>query len=271
MKKPRRKRKRGKAKQQAIPNVSNISSNVTTPSAPALATSESTVTPLNAHPSPERALPPPKSASEASLTRDSSCVDLQTCSDVQYEVRDGVHGVSYLFSSDEGTGWTPVVGRRQKRKAVPDFVRRRFPPGHPIHRSNSDSDSGSEDPDLDTVIPTRASVDVQFKVIDNTPGLAVKTQNTLSWTLIATMQDKSQTEKVTFKLADFRTRVHACISIYRYFMYPLLKCINYYSKKIYYTPSGKKKNNKVMLRKATKVHVYLQCFSLSLSKPERTS
>ena len=28
---------------------------------------------------------------------------------------------------------------------------------------------------------------------------------------------------------------------------------------------------KWMLRKATKVHVYLQCFSLSLSKPERTS
>ena len=98
MKKPRRKLKRGKAKQEAIPNVSNISSNVTTPSAPALATSESTVTPINAHPSPERALPPPKSASEASLTRDSSCVDLQTCSDVQYEVRDGVHGVSYHFN-----------------------------------------------------------------------------------------------------------------------------------------------------------------------------
>ena len=38
-------------------------------------------------------------------------------------------------------------------------------------------------------------------------------------------QDKSQTEKVTFKLADLRTRVHACISIYCYFMYPLLKCI----------------------------------------------
>ena len=41
-----------------------------------------------------------------------------------------------------------------------------------------------------------------------------------------------------------------------------------------YTPSGKKKKKKysiVMLRKATKVHVYLQCFSLSFSKPERTS
>ena len=61
------------------------------------------------------ALPPPKSTSEASLTRDSSCVDLKTCYDVQYEVRDGVHGVSYHFSSDEGMGWTLVVGRRQKR------------------------------------------------------------------------------------------------------------------------------------------------------------
>ena len=89
-KKPRRKRKRGKVKQQAIPNVSNMSSNVTTPSAPALATSESMVTPINAHPSPERALPP-KSTPEASLTRDSSCVHLKTCSDVQYEVSEGVY------------------------------------------------------------------------------------------------------------------------------------------------------------------------------------
>ena len=40
------------------------------------------------------------------------------------------------------------------------------------------------------------------------------------------------------------------------------------------TPQVERKKNKVMivmLRKATKVHVYLQCFSLSLSKPERTS
>ena len=36
-----------------------------------------------------------------------------------------------------------------------------------------------------------------------------------------------------------------------------------------YTPSGKKK--KEMLRKATKVHMYVQCFSLSFSKPERTA
>ena len=41
------------------------------------------------------------------------------------------------FSSDEGTGWTPVVSRRQKRRPVPGYVRRRFPPGHPTHCSNS--------------------------------------------------------------------------------------------------------------------------------------
>ena len=42
--------------------------------------------------------------------------------------------------------------------------------------------------------------------------------------------------------------------------------------KIIYTPSGKKKKIKYSnVEKATKVHVYLQCFSLSFSKPERTS
>ena len=37
------------------------------------------------------------------------------------------------------------------------------------------------------------------------------------------------------------------------------------------TPQVENKVMIVMLRKATKVHVYLQCFSLSLSKPERSS
>ena len=96
-KKPRRKQKRGKAKQQAIPNVSNIHSNVTTPSAPGLATSESTVMPTLAL----SVLFLLQSLHlRQVLTHDSSCVDLQTCSDVQYEVRDGVHGVSYHFSND---------------------------------------------------------------------------------------------------------------------------------------------------------------------------
>ena len=40
--------------------------------------------------------------------------------------------------------------------------------------------------------------------------------------------------------------------------------------KTYYTPSTKIKMDEGMLRKVTKVHVYVQCFSL-FSKPERTS
>ena len=115
-KKPRRKQKRGKAKQQAIPNVSNIHSDVTTPLAPALATSVSTVTSINARPSPERALPSSKSTSEAGLTHDSSCVDLKTCSDVQYEVRDSVHGVSYHFTNDEGSYWLDTSSRQKTEK-----------------------------------------------------------------------------------------------------------------------------------------------------------
>ena len=78
------------------------------------------------------------------------------------------------------------MGRRQKRRPVPDFVQCRFPPGHSIHHLSSDSDSGSEDLDLDTVIPTGANLDVQFTAIENIPGLTVKTRNTQSWTPIAT-------------------------------------------------------------------------------------
>ena len=83
--------------------------------------------------------------------------------------------------------WTPVVGKKKKR-SVPDFIERRFPPDHPVRTSNSsesDGDSTSEE-DLNTVVPTGANVDVQFKMVDNTPGLTVRTRSTRSWTPIAT-------------------------------------------------------------------------------------
>jgi len=185
VKKSRRKRKRGKAKERAISSASNLQGNVTTSSASVLATLESSrsaVTPITAHSSPTRS-PNLKS----SVTHDSPCVDLAACSDAQYEVKDGVHGVSYSCSSDQ-SNWTPVVGRRKKRGPVPDFIQRRFPPGHPLRCSvspESGSDSASDDLDLDTIIPTGANVDVHFKLIDGTPGLAVRTSSTQSWTPIA--------------------------------------------------------------------------------------
>jgi len=114
-------------------------------------------------------------------------VDLAACSDAQYELKDGVHGVSYSCSSDQ-SNWTPVVGRRKKRGPVPGFIQCRFPPGHPLRCSispESGSDSTFDDLDLDAIIPTGANVDVHFKLIDGTSGLAMRTSSTQSWTPIA--------------------------------------------------------------------------------------
>jgi len=69
------------------------------------------------------------------------------------------------------------VGRRKKQGPVPDFIQRRFPPGHPLCRSISpESDSTSDNLDLNTIIPTEANADLHFKLIDGTPGLAVRIQ-----------------------------------------------------------------------------------------------
>ena len=210
MKKARRKRKRGRANKQAIPSVSNTISNVTTvSSAPVLASAVSKQSPLNALHSPESVVSP-QAKSEMSVTNDASSngsvssqpksqmsvtynsacsIDLAACSEVQYEVQDGVHGVSYRWSKDdEQSSWTPVVGRRKKRRPVSEYLRCRFPPDHAVHHSNSsesDSDSVSNDLDLGDMIPAGANVDVHFKLIDGTPGLAMRTRNTRSWNPIA--------------------------------------------------------------------------------------
>ena len=110
-------------------------------------------------------------------------VDLAICSEIQYEVKEGIHGVAY--SHDGERGWTPVVGK--KKRCVPDFIKRRFPPDHPVRTSNSfesDGNSTSEE-DLNTVIPNGTNVDVQFKMVDNTAGLTVRNRSTRSWTPIA--------------------------------------------------------------------------------------
>ena len=136
--------------------------------------------PINEHSSPEVA------------ANEGPPVDLATCSEIQYEVKEGIHGVAY--SHDGERGWTPVVGKKKKR-CVPDFIKCRFPPDHPVCTSNSpksDDDSTSEE-DLNTVVPTGASVDVQFKMVDNTPGLTVRTRNMNN---TYCYENKSQGEKV---------------------------------------------------------------------------
>ena len=48
------------------------------------------------------------------------------CSEIQYEVKEGVHGEAYNLDGE--SSWTPVVGKKKRR--VPDFIKRRFPPDH---------------------------------------------------------------------------------------------------------------------------------------------
>ena len=129
---------------------------------------------------------PPKSCLQHNPDED-PVVDLTVCSDINYEVREGVHGVTYCCEAEDESReakWTPVVAKKRKRKyaPVPDFIHRRFPPDHPIHRRNassdSDTDSGSEY-DLSTIIPSK-SANVQYKEVDGTPGLSIWTNRTRS-------------------------------------------------------------------------------------------
>ena len=108
------------------------------------------------HPSPDRGSPvenPCNSGSEqcsidgdspSTMSSSSSAVDLTVCSNVQYEMKDSVHGVSFTSHLGE-PGWTPVIGKK-KKKIIPDYVKRRFPPDHPIHHreDQSDTESGTD-------------------------------------------------------------------------------------------------------------------------------
>ena len=112
-------------------------------------------------------------------------VDLTSCSNVNFELRDGQVGVRFEDSSNT-SGWTPVVGRRKKRPHLPPYVLRRFPPNHPLRQNHTTrrSDSSSEEEvDEDLVIPQTA--DVYFDVVEGTPGLQINTRNTSRWTPIA--------------------------------------------------------------------------------------
>ena len=115
--------------------------------------------------------------------KSSPVVDLTKCVQIQCEVRDGVHGVSFCQTELSEASWTPVVAKRRK-VPVPHYIWCRFPSDCPIHAvPDSDADSGS-DCDLDEVIPSEAII-VHYKEIDGTPGLSLWTLKTRSWTPVA--------------------------------------------------------------------------------------
>ena len=82
-------------------------------------------------------------------------VDLTTCLNVSFELRDGQYK-----DSNHTTSWTPVVGRQKKQPQLPPYILCRFPPNHPLqqsHTSRCNSDSSSdEEVDEDLVIPQTA-------------------------------------------------------------------------------------------------------------------
>jgi hypothetical protein len=83
-------------------------------------------------------------------------VDLAECTNIQYAMKDRVHGVSFTGHLEE-QGWTPVVGRR---RSIPDFVKRRFPLDHPIHHRDSDIELESDEGAMDNAIPTGGTATV---------------------------------------------------------------------------------------------------------------
>jgi hypothetical protein len=60
-------------------------------------------------------------------------------------MKDDVHELSLTNHRGE-QGWTPVIGKKKKR-TVPDYIKRRFPPEPPIH-NQSDAESESDEQNL---------------------------------------------------------------------------------------------------------------------------
>lgn len=112
-------------------------------------------------------------------------VDLKLCSNVKYDKKDGVHGVSYCLE-DGDNGWTPVRSKRVKRAVPLHLVRRRAPPHvKATLPSSSDSESASDSESSSTSLTIPDHAEVNYSIVDGKPGLLVSTRNTRSWTPIA--------------------------------------------------------------------------------------
>ena len=74
-----------------------------------------------------------------------------------------------------------------KKRTIPDYIKMQFPHDHPIHKQESDAESESDEQDLDNVILGSAggNVNIEYRMVDNIPGLSIKTRNTQSWTPVA--------------------------------------------------------------------------------------
>ena len=88
------------------------------------------------------------------------------------EVRDERWRPRGIFHREQR--WTPVIGKKKKR-TIPDYIKRRFPPDHPIYKQDDQSgaESESDEQDLNKVIQTGGGVDVKYVMVSNTPGFLI--------------------------------------------------------------------------------------------------
>ena len=109
--------------------------------------------------------------------------NLTLCSNVCYNQRGEVQGVTYCTEGDEG--WTLVKARRRVKITVPlHLVRHRAPPHVKATLvSSSDSETDSDSSSTSLTFPDHATVN--FSIVDGKPGLQVITRSTKNWTAIA--------------------------------------------------------------------------------------
>ena len=103
----------------------------------------------------------------------------ESCSNIRYDKRDAVHGVSYSIGDAEG--WTPVIGRKKRSFPciflVVEHLLALKLTWRPLVVKVIVTDSS-------LVIPDHATV--KFSIVDGKPGLQVNTRCASSWTHIAT-------------------------------------------------------------------------------------
>ena len=102
--KKRRKRRRRRTKARSQVTISNTNPDVPATNLPVCDQSKSIL--------------PHESCMRAQKPAENPAVDLTACNDVNYEVREGVHGVTYHDKTGDQPNWTPVVAKR-KKKQVP--------------------------------------------------------------------------------------------------------------------------------------------------------
>ena len=87
----------------------------------------SPTTPTDAHLGPESEAKQDNSQTSTSTQVNlEKGIDLNSCSNVRYDKRGTVHGVTYSIGDKEG--WTPVIGKRAKRSVPLHLLRLRAPP-----------------------------------------------------------------------------------------------------------------------------------------------